>query len=154
VVRTIPVADGPVAPWLDRLIAATTAACGVGCIVLLLRATPDPRGYNTHVALPLGIPPCGWPLRYGIPCPTCGVTTAACEVVHGHLLQAFVVQPFGALLALAGIAATVISVACLCRGRSTMDLVARLPYGSLLLAGLGLLLGSWLYKYLTFVPPP
>jgi hypothetical protein len=148
---TIPVADGPVRPAIDRLIAATTVAAGVAGVALLWPVHPDARGYNTHVQL--GMAPCGWPQQYGIPCPTCGVTTAACHVVHGHWLQAVITQPFGAALAIAGLASSVFCLWSLLRGRSVMDVVGRAPYARLVLGGALLLLLSWLYKYLTFTPP-
>ena len=68
---------------------------------------PDPRGFGTHELL--GMEPCGWADSGGIPCPTCGVTTAACHLVHLSPIKAVATHPFGAALAgfgiwLAGIA--------------------------------------------------
>lgn len=146
---TVPLRDGPVAPWFDRLLAIAVVVGAAWLFVRLLDVTPDPRGFDTHVQL--GMAPCGWPLTYGIPCPTCGVTTAACHVMHGQLLQAVVVQPFGAALTIAGLFAAVVSSYCLLRQRSLFDLLVWLPLAKVLLAAIVLLLGSWLYKYLTFV---
>ncbi|NBO19844.1 MAG: DUF2752 domain-containing protein, partial [Proteobacteria bacterium] len=36
--------------------------------------TPDARGLGTHEQL--GLPPCGFYLWYGLPCPSCGMTTS------------------------------------------------------------------------------
>jgi hypothetical protein len=47
---------------------------GFGLIALLATArwlTPDARGLGTHEQL--GLPPCGFYLWYGLPCPSCGM---------------------------------------------------------------------------------
>lgn len=150
-IQTIPVRDGPVAPWLDRLVAGVTVAAAIGAVLLLGPVTPDARGYGTHEQL--GMQPCSWPFVYGIPCPTCGCTTAAADVIHGRLLTAVATQPFGAAMCLLLLASAAFCLWALWRRRSVLDVVARLPLGRLLLGGLVLLLGSWLYKYLTFTPP-
>jgi hypothetical protein len=151
VVSTIPVRDGPRPPWLDRAVAAMVVAIAAPCTVLLLRATPDPRGYDTHVQL--GLPSCSWPRMYGIPCPTCGATTAACYVVHGHPIAALIAHPFGAAVAAGGLLLAAAALGCLLRGRSFLDLLRQLPLGRLLIGAVVLLLLSWLYKYLAFTPP-
>jgi hypothetical protein len=147
--RTIPLCSGPVAPWLDRLICITTVGTAVGVVWFLARVSPDVRGHGTHEQL--GLPPCGW-ARQGYPCPTCGATTAACLVVHGRLFSALHAHPFGAVVAVSGLLAALFALLCLLRRRSFLDVVSRVPYGLLFLLGTALLLGSWLYKYLTFVP--
>jgi len=148
----VPLREGPGPVWLDRGIAIAVVAAAVACTALLLSVDPDPRGYDTHVQL--GMAPCSWPRVYGIPCPTCGATTAACLLVHGHPLQAVATQPFGAAIAAAGLVAAAAAAWCLLRGRSALDVYVQLPRGRLLLAGIALLLGSWLYTYLTFGPGP
>lgn len=147
--RTVPLADGPVAPWLDRLVAVTTVAVALGCLWFLWQAAPDGRGHGTHEQL--GLEPCGW-ARQGFPCPTCGVTTAACHVAHGQFLSAVVAQPFGAALAIGGLLAAVVALYCLVRRRAFVEWIGRLPLPRLVVYGVLLLLASWLYKYLTFVP--
>jgi Protein of unknown function (DUF2752) len=147
---TVPVADGPLPAWLDRLLAALTVATAVLAVVVLWRVVPDPRGFDTHVQL--GLAPCSWPLTLGIPCPTCGCTTAACHFVHGHLLQAVATQPFGAAAALVGLLVAGFCAFCLVRGRSATEILGHVPWVKVSFWTLVLLLGSWLYKYLTFQP--
>lgn len=147
---TIPLAQGPVAPWLDRTAAAVFAAMAIGAFVLLWPTQPAAKGYDTHVQL--GLQPCGWPDLYGIPCPTCGCTTAASHVVHGELLQAFVAQPFGAALAIGGLLLGAHGLLCLLRGRSFVDLLVRLPFWRILTGGFVLALLAWYYKYLVWHP--
>lgn len=141
--------DGPAPPWVDRLVAIATVLAAAGVVWLCAGITADPRGHGTHVLL--GLRPCGW-AEQGYPCPTCGITTAAVHLVHLEPLQALRANPFGAMLAFAGLLAAAFALFCLLRGRSLLDAAGRLAYGKALLAGIALLLGSWLYKYLTFVP--
>jgi hypothetical protein len=145
---TIPLADGPVAAWFDRTVAAALAGTTAVLVVALLSIDPDARGLGTHEKG--GWEPCGWPKAYGMPCPTCGVTTAACHTVHGQLIDAFVVQPFGALAMLAMLALAGHACWCLLRGRSFVDLLVRLPFWRLVLAGFVVLLLAWGYKCLVF----
>ncbi len=59
---------------------------------------PDPRGHGTHEAL--GMPPCGFMLMTGLPCPTCGMTTAFSLIMHGRPCAAVIAQPAGAAICL------------------------------------------------------
>jgi len=78
---------------------------GVGVLVIWLVMAlasvlrPDPRGLGTHEQL--GFPECGFYERTGWPCPTCGMTTSFSYLSRGQIVKAFMVQPAGALTALA-----------------------------------------------------
>jgi hypothetical protein len=41
---------------------------------------------------------CGFKQQYGLPCPTCGMTTAVLAFAHGQVLKALYTQPAAALL--------------------------------------------------------
>ncbi len=43
-------------------------------------------------------PPCGVKQRWGLTCPTCGMTTSTLAFARGDLITAFYVQPAGAFL--------------------------------------------------------
>jgi len=147
---TIPLAAGPLPVWLDRVSATIVAAVAATAFVLLWNVEPAAKGYDSHVQL--GMAPCGWPRSLGIPCPTCGCTTAACWLVHGNVVRAFVVQPFGALLALFGLLAGAHAGFCLVARRSFVDLLVRVPFWSITFGAIVLMLLAWYYKYLVFVP--
>jgi hypothetical protein len=89
----------------------------------------------------------------GLPCPTCGATTAACHLVHGNLLAAFATQPFGAAVAAAGLVAGVVALWCLALRRSLLDIYAQLPVARILVGGTLLFVLSWGYKCLVFEAP-
>ena len=42
--------------------------------------------------------PCGFKQKYDLPCPTCGITTSAFAFLQGKIIEAFYIQPAGALL--------------------------------------------------------
>ncbi len=44
------------------------------------------------------INPCGFKQRYGLPCPTCGMTTSVLTFVQGKIFESFYIQPVAALL--------------------------------------------------------
>jgi len=75
------------------IITAATAAL----LLVSFWLEPDPAGLGTHTQL--GIARCTWPATVGVPCPTCGMTTAFALTVRGRFIAAFRVQPMGMLLA-------------------------------------------------------
>ena len=145
---TIPLDDGPVSAAVDRTAAVVVATVAATVTVLLLRVDPDPRGLGTHEQL--GMDACSWPAHYGFPCPTCGCTTAACLLLHGHPVAAFATQPFGAFLAFAGVLLGVHALRCLAQRRSFVDLLVRLPLWRIVLGMLVLLFAAWGYKCAVF----
>lgn len=58
--------------------------------------TPSANGYGTHEQL--GLPPCGFLMITGYPCPSCGLTTSFAHFAHGHILASLSAQPFGTFL--------------------------------------------------------
>lgn len=82
-----------------RLAAAGLFAVATTVLAVSLWLRPDPRGYGTHQQLRMN--PCGMLVLTGLPCPTCGMTTAFAYAVRGQWLRAFWAQPSGFFLALA-----------------------------------------------------
>ena len=76
----------------QRIIAAGICISIVGFIILFGIA----GHYNMDMGLWLGR--CGFKQNYGLPCPTCGMTSAAKTFAQGKILQAFYIQPAGGLL--------------------------------------------------------
>lgn len=127
-----------------RLVAGIVAVC---CAALLTTASvlrPDPRGFGTHQQLGQG--PCGMLVWTGLPCPTCGMTTAFAYTVRGRLLAAARAQPSGMLLALGCMAAIALSIGALATGRWYLPRgLAGRPH-LLFVTLLVLLVGGWAYK--------
>lgn len=82
-----------------RFLCAIIAASCLSLLALAASLDPDPSGLGTHQGL--GLPPCQWVTVAGIPCVTCGMTTAFSHAVHLNPVDSFVAQPFGFLLAIA-----------------------------------------------------
>lgn len=61
--------------------------------------SPSDSGIGTHQQL--GLRECGWITLMDMPCLSCGMTTSFSHAADGNLLQSFLTQPMGAVLALA-----------------------------------------------------
>jgi len=123
----------------------------VGCASVLGVAawlTPDASGIGTHQQLHLA--PCGWTTGLGIPCPTCGMTTAFAHAANGNLLRSFLAQPFGCLLAIATAAATVVAAYVAGTGSALGGHLFRAFGPKMGWYVLGLALAAWAYKIASF----
>lgn len=131
----------PRPPGHVRLIAAIVFAACAGILGLAVKLRPDPRGYGTHQQLRMA--PCGMLIAFGIPCPTCGMTTAYAHTVRGNWLRALYAQPAGFVFALATIVCGTGSLWSLVTGRPPrVPGQAITPY-RIFLAILILLVGGW-----------
>ncbi len=76
--------------------------CGlIAGFFLAYSLEPSTRGYGTHQQL--GLPPCSIQYLFGIPCPSCGMTTSFAWFVRGRILES--IQ--------ANIAATYLAMICM-----------------------------------------
>jgi hypothetical protein len=77
----------PISPALNRILHAGLSLC-LGAILLLFAfLTPNPEGKGTHRYL--GLPDCLISRLTGLDCcPSCGLTTAFCYLMHGELEKA------------------------------------------------------------------
>jgi hypothetical protein len=125
-----------------------TACAGIGLFAVAAWLEPDVSGVGTHHQL--GLPPCGWITSAGVPCPTCGMTTAFALASDGRLVEAFIVQPAGCALALAAAAATLVAVWVAATGSAIGGfLLDRIGARTGWIVG-GLILFAWLYKIAVF----
>lgn len=125
-------------------ILAALVAAPLALLVLGQLLEPDPRGFGTHEKL--GFEPCWMVARFGLPCPGCGVTTAAVLAARGRLGASFLTQPLGALLALGSVALAAWGLLLTARGGDLRLALERLPWRRLALP-LGLAVGlAWAYK--------
>ncbi len=143
-----PVAARPVANALlvrrRRGWAAVVFCCCAVVLGLAVWLTPDPRGYGTHRQLGFG--KCGMLVMTGLPCPTCGMTTAFAYTVRGRFGRAFLAQPAGFLLALATVLTGLGSAWVLVTGRMPPVRVPYITPYRLFLVLMILLLGGWAFK--------
>ncbi|MGA0173329.1 MAG: DUF2752 domain-containing protein [Phycisphaerales bacterium] len=128
----------------ERLVAAGIAAAAVSPLAVAAWLEPSASGVGTHQQL--GLPACGWIAGMGIPCPSCGMTTAFAFAARGSVLEAFATQPAGALLALMAAIVAVIATWTACSGSRSWELLwsamgRRFWWGLVAVAAL-----AWVYK--------
>lgn len=116
----------------------------MGVIALSLYLHPDTRGHGTHEQL--GLPPCGFLMVTGFPCPSCGMTTSFALTMRGRWISAFLVQPFGFLLALGVLATAVGSIVVLKSDKIWVLNWYRIRPWWVVVGFLGLLLTAWGFK--------
>lgn len=118
-------------------------------LVFAATLTPSREGIGTHMQM--GLPECGFVLATGLPCATCGCTTAFAHAADGSLLTSLITQPFGAVLAVA------MAMMALIAGWSAVSGMRLEPLGRMMatkafvLPWVVLLLGAWGYKALAVV---
>ncbi len=122
-------------------------ALACGALALLAVAAwlqPATNGMGTHTQL--GIPACTWPTTLGIPCPSCGMTTAFAHAADGRFIDSFRAQPFGCLLAIATAALVMAGGYAAFTGSQLVGVLLKsVPSAGWWLLG-GALLASWGFK--------
>ena len=133
-----------VASVAARLIAAGIAVGCLGVLVLAAGLEPAPAGLGTHRAL--GLQACGYLARSGIPCPTCGMTTAFAHFARGDLPRSLYTQPLGAVLAAAAAMAVWGGAYVAATGRPAYRLLRLVPARYYLPPLLALAVLAWAWK--------
>jgi len=82
--------------WTSIAVWAVLFAVPLAVVITAAMLTPSPAGHGTHTQL--GLPPCGFLVYTGYPCPGCGLTTSFSHMVRLQLIGAFHANPFGILL--------------------------------------------------------
>jgi hypothetical protein len=127
---------------ITRLGWLLVASAALAVLLTARSLTPAAEGHGTHVAL--GLPPCGFRAWTGLPCPTCGLTTAFTLLAHGELLLAIRAQPLGVPLFLGAVASALVAAVGLVRGDSMLHTLDRLRADRWVLLLVIALLLSWL----------
>jgi hypothetical protein len=130
--------------WRGRWAAALL---GCGCLAMLVTAAllaPDPSGSGTHTQL--GLAPCQFKLRTGLPCPSCGMTTSFTYFARGNLLASLYLQPMGMMLALLTAAGVWVGFYVAAAGRPVYRLLRFVPTGYYLIPLMAWAVGAWGWK--------
>ena len=109
--------------------------------------TPNNKlGMETHRQL--GLPPCGFYFTTGLPCPTCGCTTAVSNLAHGNVLTSLATQPFGFAVGLLGLILVPLTAMGMVTGRWVGPSMFYLSWywRVWVYGGLGLMAVAWGYK--------
>jgi len=75
----------------QRIVSGVVFICILGLFVFLA------LGALGRIDIGLMAGPCGFKQQYSLPCPSCGITTAALAFMRGDVFGAFYIQPAGAL---------------------------------------------------------
>ena len=108
-----------------RLRGGLIAAACWSMLLLGRLLTPLQCGYGTHEQL--GLPACSFMMHWGIPCPTCGLTTSFSAAAHGRVTEAFTAHPFGVVLFAAVIFSAVAGFFELLTGRNIFGVLRTRP---------------------------
>lgn len=132
-----------------RLIAGLLFTVSLSVLLLSAWLHPSANGMGTHEEL--GLPACGLLQATGVPCATCGMTTSFALAAHGQLIDSFINQPGGAVLAVLTAMVVVGSLFTLITGVSLWVMVSGLFRPSVFIwAGVFFAL-AWFYKIIVVV---
>lgn len=127
----------------NRLVALPVFLAGSIVLGLAAWLRPNPAGLGTHRQL--GLPPCQFEQVTGIPCATCGCTTSFSHAANGSLLDAFVTQPFGALLAVMTAMAVIVAGYALVTNMQVMPIVRFMTRGRVVAVLMVYMMLAWGY---------
>lgn len=99
------------------------AAIPTAVLLTARTLTPDPAGHGTHTQL--GLPPCGFLVMTGCPCPGCGLTTSFAHMARFDVIGAASANPFGIPLFLVSLFTIPVALRGLVRGESVFDVLDR-----------------------------
>jgi hypothetical protein len=119
---------------------------GVVIAVFVVAARVHPDGYSMGSHQQLGLPPCAFVLMTGLPCPTCGMTTAYAYTIRGRVGSALHAQAAGFVLALGTLAAGGFAAWAVVSGRRPSVNWYRLDPLKLVWIGTGLFVAAWAVK--------
>ena len=133
--------------WVSRAIWIGMAAAAITVVALAAFLTPNPAGHGTHTQL--GLPPCGFLVITGFPCPGCGLTTCFSYMAHFDPIGAAFANPFGVMLFLVTVAMIPISLVSAWRGWAVIAVLDRIRADkwALLLACCSI--GVWVIRVIT-----
>lgn len=110
--------------WSSLLTWAVLFAGPLAVLITAAVLTPSSVGHGTHTQL--GLPPCGFLVYTGFPCPGCGLTTSFAHMIRFEVIGAFQSNPFGMLLFLCTAAIVPISLLGIVRRLPVIDTLDRL----------------------------
>jgi hypothetical protein len=129
----------------SRLIALGVAMVCLAVLLTGMWLEPNgQQGISTHTQL--GLQRCQFEARTGIPCPSCGYTTAVSYFAHGNVAASIYMQPMGFVIAVFfGISVWAGSYIAF-TGRPVHRLITMMPGRAWLIVLLTIGVGGWAWK--------
>ncbi|MGF1468302.1 MAG: DUF2752 domain-containing protein [Sandaracinaceae bacterium] len=116
----------------------------LGVIICAAVLTPAVEGHGTHTQL--GLPPCGFLVATGFPCPGCGLTTSFSHMVRLQVGGALSANPFGVLLFSVTLLMVPVSFFGLLRRVPVLDALDRLHMEKIAIGLSAISLAVWLTR--------
>lgn len=132
-------------PLLQRLLWLSIAGGSAAILTVAAMIEPSPSGYGTHTQL--GLPPCGFLLLTGSPCPGCGLTTAFAHGIRGNWALAISANPLGLALFLVTCCCIPLGLVAALRGWSVDSVVQRFSLNRWGLAIAGCAAVLWVARF-------
>ncbi len=110
--------------WVSLITWAILFAGPLAVLITAATLTPSAEGHGTHTQL--GLPPCGFLVYTGYPCPGCGLTTSFTHMIRLQVDGAFHANPFGILLFLCTFAMVPLALLGIVRRMPVVDTLDRL----------------------------
>ena len=122
----------------DRLLQLSVAGVALAALAACALVRPDPSGLGTHAKFGFG--QCSYLKTYGIPCASCGGTTAASWLMHGKPAMAFDVHPGATIVGILVALSIPFSLLAAARRRRWMPCLTRIGLSGWLLVLCGFVL--------------
>ncbi|QQR90374.1 MAG: DUF2752 domain-containing protein [Myxococcales bacterium] len=126
---------------LRRVVWGSWLLCTTAILVIARMLHPSPLGYGSH--LQLGLPPCGFLIWSGMPCPSCGLTTSFAHLLHLQWIEAWHANPWGFFLLATLVLSVPVAAVGLLRALPILATLEKLHTNKLILTLLGIGLLSW-----------
>ncbi len=130
--------------WQSRFVWALLFAIPTAVVITAAMLTPNPHGHGTHTQL--GLPPCGFLVFTGYPCPGCGLTTSFAYMVRLQLGGAWHANPFGIVLFLCTFAMIPLAATAFVRGWSVVATLDRIHAEKIAIALSVLSMAVWMIR--------
>ncbi len=134
--------------WTNRMIGLLLFAPTATVLGIAAWVSPDSAGLGTHTQL--GMAACGFVERTGMPCATCGMTTSFAHAAEGNLLESFITQPAGAVLAVVSAMICLIAAYTMVTGISLLPIFRVVWQPKVIILFGVLVMGAWIYKIVTY----
>ncbi len=128
----------------ERLVIAALSLSAIALLAVAAWLDPSSGGMGTHTQL--GIPACSWPATLGLPCPSCGMTTAFAFAANGRFVESARAQPMGFILAVATAGLAVVAGYAALTGSRMLGVIASAMSGRFWWALGAAVLLAWGYK--------
>jgi hypothetical protein len=129
--------------WPEKVLILAVIAVIVFLLYMSVALVPIHDG--EALVGPVLLPPCGFRISTGVPCPTCYMTRSFALMARGRVLEAIFLQPMGAFLWLGGALLLPVLGWLLVRRTSMWPLLERVRWRLVMLVLFLMTIGAWGY---------